>query len=113
MLDKKGNSNSNERIELVEEFVTLFPERQIACLTAEREFLGRDWFNYLLKQPGISFRIRIRESDCLGDGQRTLKARVLFQHLQPHQRQVISKRRRLWGRWLYIKVSPTKLWNKP
>ena len=30
MLDKKGNSNTNERIELLEEVMTLFPERKIA-----------------------------------------------------------------------------------
>jgi hypothetical protein len=102
MLDKKGSSNTLERIDLIEELLALFPERQIAYLTADREFLGRDWFTYLLRQPMISFRIRIRESDCLADGQRTLKGRVLFQHLLPNQTQVLTKRRRLWGRWLYV-----------
>ncbi len=104
MLDKKGNSNTDERIDLLKEFVTLFPEQQIAYLAAEREFLGHDWFGYLLKQAMIPFRIRIRESDCLGDGQRVLKASVVFQHLKPNQQQVLSKRRRLWGRWLYVSL---------
>ena len=37
MLEKKGNSNTDERIELLEEVTTLFPERKIAYLTADRE----------------------------------------------------------------------------
>ena len=102
MLEKKGNSNTDERIDLLEEFVSLFGERQIAYLTADREFLGHDWFGYLLQQPMLPFRIRIRESDCLADGQRSLKASIVFQHLQPNQMQVLPKRRRLWGRWLYV-----------
>ena len=30
MLDKKGNSNAQERVDLLEEFVELFYERQVA-----------------------------------------------------------------------------------
>jgi hypothetical protein len=102
MLDKKGNSNTVERIELIEELRTLFPERKIAYLTADREFLGQAWFGYLLKRPTIPFRIRIRASDCLNNGRQSLKASVVFQHLKPKQTQILSKRRRVWGYWLYV-----------
>lgn len=102
MLDKKGNSNTSERIELMEEINTLLRERKIAYLTAEREFLGHDWFGYLLKQPMIPFRIRIRASDCLSDGRRSLKAGIVFQHLKLQQTQMLPKRRRIWGYWLYV-----------
>lgn len=102
MLDKKGNSNTPERLELIDEVNALFPERKIAYLTADREFLGHDWFRYLLKQPTISFRIRVRVSDCLSDGHKRLKVGVIFQHLKPQQTQILAKRRRLWGYWLYI-----------
>lgn len=99
---KKGNSNTNERIELLKEVTTLFPERKIAYLTADREFLGHDWFGYLLKHPTLPFRIRIRASDCLSDGRQSLKASVAKAHLKPQQTQVLPKRRRLWGYWLYV-----------
>lgn len=102
MLDKKGNSNTLERIELMDEVIALFPERKIAYLTADREFLGHDWFGYLLKQLTIPFRIRIRASDCLYNGRQKLKASIVFQHLKPQQTQMLAKRRRLWGYWLYI-----------
>jgi hypothetical protein len=102
MLDKKGNSNTNERIELMEEVTALFPDREIAYLTADREFLGHDWFGYLLKHPTLAFRIRIRANDCLSDGRQRLKASVVFAHLKPQQTLVLPKRRRLWGYWLYV-----------
>ncbi|HEY9783525.1 MAG TPA: hypothetical protein V6D09_25735 [Leptolyngbyaceae cyanobacterium] len=47
MLDKRGNSNTGERIDLLEEFFELFPEVKVAYLSADREFLGKDWFGYL------------------------------------------------------------------
>ncbi|BAU63311.1 transposase IS4 family protein [Stanieria sp. NIES-3757] len=65
MLEKKGNSNTQERIELMKEFIELFCEDKIDYLSAEREFLGHDWLKYLLSQPMMSFRIRIRETELL------------------------------------------------
>ncbi len=48
MLDKRGNSNSDERIDLLERFEQLFPEAQVHCLTEGREFVGRQWCSYLM-----------------------------------------------------------------
>jgi hypothetical protein len=72
MLDKRGNSNTTEGIALVERFLVLFPDAVIQELMADREFLGQQWFRYLLNYPRIRFRIRIRESEKLNDGQRDL-----------------------------------------
>lgn len=44
MLNKRGNSNTSERIDLLEEFFDLFAEVKVAYLSADREFLGKDWF---------------------------------------------------------------------
>jgi len=102
MLDKKGNSNTRERLDLLEEFFEVFPDAEVAYLTADREFVGKDWFEYLFEQGAIEFRIRIRESDKLGDGRKSLKAKVVFSSLQPQQQQVLRHRRQLWGRWVYV-----------
>ncbi|MEM1368595.1 MAG: hypothetical protein AAGG02_11370 [Cyanobacteria bacterium P01_H01_bin.15] len=53
LLDKNGNSHTQERIELFQEWQHLFPERSIRCLTAEREFLGQAWFEYLLQEAPL------------------------------------------------------------
>jgi hypothetical protein len=49
-LPKRGNSNTSERIELIERFIALFGIEKIQCLTADREFIGDDWFAYLKKK---------------------------------------------------------------
>jgi hypothetical protein len=102
MLDKKGNSNTSERVELLEEFFEVFPDAEVEYLTADREFLGARWFQYLLEQSYLQFRIRIRESDKLDEGRRCLKAKVVFSHLQINQHQVLRHRRQVWGHWVYV-----------
>ena len=102
LLPKQGNSKTQQRTDLIQRLWNIFPVSRIAYLTADREFLGKQWFIYLLKQP-LSFRIRIRHSDTLSNGRdKAIAARVLFQDLQPNQIKVLPKRRRLWGRWLYV-----------
>jgi hypothetical protein len=102
MLDKKGNSNTSDRIELLEEFFGVFPAAEVDYLTADREFLGQDWFEYLLEQGMVKFRIRIRESDKLDNVHQSLKAKVVFSNLKPGQHQVLRHRRQVWGHWVYV-----------
>ena len=63
MLDKKGNSNSDERMRFIEELLKLFPDAQIKGLCADREFIGQAWLRYLLLEPSMPFRLRIRATD--------------------------------------------------
>ena len=48
------------------------------------------------------FRIRIRKNTLLGDGQKQLRSDICFQDLQVGQARVLSKRRLIWGHWLYV-----------
>lgn len=61
LLPKGGNSNTAERIKLIDRFIHLFGRQSIDCLTADREFVGQRWIKYLngLK---IRYYIRIREN---------------------------------------------------
>jgi len=102
MLDKKGNSNTTERIDLIREFVELFCKYKIDYLSADREFLGHDWLGYLLSQSTMSFRIRIRETELLGDGKHQLSTRIVFSHLQIGQKSLLKRKRILWGHQVYI-----------
>jgi hypothetical protein len=61
MPDKRGNSNSAERIAPVERFVRLFGKGCIECLVADREFVGGKWMAYL-NENGIRYHIRIRNN---------------------------------------------------
>jgi hypothetical protein len=102
LLDKPGNSNSFERMKLFNQFLERFEEREVACLVADREFVGKDWFGYLLSKPVTPFRIRIRDNYKLNDGRQSLKVGVVFADLQPGQTKILRHQRRLWGYWVYI-----------
>jgi len=61
MLDKRGNSSTDERIDLIERFVQLFGVGCIESLVADREFIGEKWLSYLNKL-NIRYFIRIRNN---------------------------------------------------
>ncbi len=61
VLEKKGCSNTLERIALLEKCMKLFGKDSLAFVTADREFIGRVWFHYLRREK-IPFRLRIREN---------------------------------------------------
>lgn len=47
MMDKRSNSNTEERIGLITRFLCLAGEGSIAHLMADREFVGNEWFSFL------------------------------------------------------------------
>ena len=102
MLDKKGNSNTPERIDLIKDFIEVFADQKIADLTADREFVGGDWLKYLLSQPMIGFRIRIRVNHCLSNGKNSLPSGIVFAHLKVGQIEIIKRRKKIWGYWVYL-----------
>ena len=58
-LDKKGNSNSEERMDLLDRFSPEFPDVEIAYICGDREFIGQSWLTYLLIEPMIPFNISL------------------------------------------------------
>lgn len=61
LLDKKGNSDTAECIALIKKFVEKFGKETIAGLLADRESIGKNWFQWLLSEK-ISFHIRIKNN---------------------------------------------------
>ncbi len=59
-LPEKGNSNTKERIQLIDQFLEIFGSHKIKYLVADREFIGEDWFRYLISHS-IKYRIRIKK----------------------------------------------------
>lgn len=56
MLGKKGNSNSEERMQLMEAFHKRFPTAKVKYLCADHEFIGQAWVRYLMLEPALDFR---------------------------------------------------------
>jgi len=104
MLDKKGNSNSGERIELLERFERLFPDARVHCLTGDREFVGREWCSFLLLPRSMPFRLRLRHSDRISScsGKSSQRGERVFSSLKAGERRVLSGKRWVWGRRVYV-----------
>jgi hypothetical protein len=88
-LPKKGNSNTVERIDLLQVFIDIFGAQKIAALTADREFIGKEWIDYLIKN-NIPFFIRIKENRLVEWGEEMRHIGVFFQHLKAAQKRHIQ-----------------------
>ena len=100
-LAKKGNSNTAERKAIMTKFITTFGQGSIACLVADREFVGKQWFSYL-RQEKILFRIRIRQNFQVAGKQGSIPVMAIFQHLAVGQCLVLSRKRFVLGHNLYL-----------
>jgi len=92
-LPKRGNSNTKERIELMERFIALFGVEKIKCLTADREFIGDEWFAYL-KKRNIPFFIRIRNNSKTNGG---VRVDSLFSFLRIKESYIYPKKRLIFS----------------
>ena len=102
LLEKKGNSNTAERIALLEEFIDLFGVKAIKYLCGDREFIGKQWFKYL-KKMGIDFRLRIRENQLLPNTRGIMrKAWRLFGSQAIETPLILENARKVWGIELYF-----------
>ncbi|XGV99288.1 MAG: IS4 family transposase [Leptolyngbya sp. BL-A-14] len=97
LLDKQGHVNSDERMRFMETFAKRFPTAVINYLCADREFIGQAWVRYLLLEPALAFRLRIRGTDQIEHDGKVLAARVVFAHLQVGQAQHLTGTCRVWG----------------
>lgn len=103
MLDKRGNSNSQERIELIERFISLFRKQCIECLVADREFIGEKWVSYLNREH-IRYHIRIRNNFkvYLPRKGKEIKASWLFNDLRVGQYRHYDKIVSINGQYCYL-----------
>jgi hypothetical protein len=86
MMPKFGNSNCKERTEIMDKFNDLFGFEKIDYLVADREFIGKNWLDYLNRNQ-IKYHIRIRENFKVykRKGEKPIKAAWLFSRLKAGQ----------------------------
>ena len=97
LLDKKGNSNCDERIALIERFILCFGSGLVAGVLADREFVGKKWFEYL-KTKKIPFFIRIKWNYLVSNSTgRLVNAWQLFLGLQKGEKRVLMGKRKVFG----------------
>lgn len=61
LLDHRGCSNTEQRIDLMERYVRLFGASSIKAVLADREFIGTEWIEFL-NENNIPFVIRLKEN---------------------------------------------------
>ena len=93
LLPKAGNSNTTERIELMERLLQVVNVKDIQAFLADREFVGRDWFTYL-RTRRVPFHIRVRQ-DALCDG--WFNAYLFFHRLPVGQSRSLHHRYLIFG----------------
>src|SRR3978361_2026005 len=93
VLDKAGNSNTAERIDLMQVFKATFPNQPVASLSGDREFIGNAWIEWL-QQAAIPHFLRLREDMAVfNDGHAPVP---LTQHAPPLS---TGERLVVKGRW--------------
>jgi hypothetical protein len=100
-LDKEGNSNTAERIAIMEKFMTTFGASSIAWLLADREFVGKKWFKFL-RQQKIPFRIRIKQNFQVSGKKGQIPVMAIFQHLTIGETLILPRKRFILGQALYL-----------
>mgnify|MGYP000013966843 FL=1 len=101
MLDKRGNSNQEERKLLILRHIHLFGLDSIECIIADREFIGQEWFRFLINNP-IKFYLRIRENLFVSHKGRMLKVSWLFNNLPLNTTRQIDKPILIGNHWVYL-----------
>ena len=103
MLDKRGNSNSQERLDIIEHFVGLLAKQCIEYLVADREFVGEKWIPHLNREL-IRYHIRIRNNFkvYLPRKGREIKASWLFNDLRVGQYSHYDKIVSINGQYYYL-----------
>lgn len=111
MLDKRGNSNSREHIELINRFIRLFGKDVIESIVADREFIGEQWLGFL-NQNRIRYYIRIGNNFkvFLPHKNKEVKASHLFNRFRVNEFVDYNKIVRVNGQLCYL--SGCKLNNK-
>ena len=109
MLPKRGNSNTAERIDIIDRFIKLFGIETIKHLVADREFVGQEWINYL-NSIQIRHYLRIKNNFYVINPQTSKKIKVghLFNSVKINEFRSLSKIYIIHGQYCYLAASKIK-----
>lgn len=101
-LPKGGASNSQERIDLMKRCLKVIPADKIDCLLADREFIGDEWFRWLMNHK-IRFRMRIKnDTAVVGNNGKMIKVWQFFAHVPVGGQETWKSKRLVAGLRLHI-----------
>lgn len=102
ILGKAGNSDTQERIAMIQKFISLFGKDKILGLLADREFVGSQWFRWL-NDENIPFYIRIKNNTVTTNA-RGLGVDIcgLFHGLAIEEQRILKGLRKVYGNDVYL-----------
>jgi len=103
-LNKRGNSNTEERIELIDKCIDFIGLERIERLLADREFIGAEWFEYLLLKK-LSFNIRIKDNFLLSKDK---PVKYLFRDVKLYEEKLLKKKYNICKHKLHLSGTRTK-----
>jgi Transposase DDE domain len=91
LLDKKGNSSTDERKKLIEQILEIIPKETIKLILADREFVGKEWLKYLSATQKLPFAIRVKKNEQINhpNGGK-IKLHKYFANMQPDETKAIE-----------------------
>jgi hypothetical protein len=103
ILEKKGCSDTNERIALIEDYTRLFGIETIDFICADREFIGVDWLAFLCRER-IRFRLRLKENIRVANcrHRKMVAAKNLFRTQKAGQAVLLCGSRQVLGQRLFV-----------
>lgn len=97
LLDKRGNSNTLERIALIQKFIDRFGKDKISYVLADREFVGSQWFSWL-NDNGIKFCIRIKKNSKVHNRHgEWVQVHKLLRNVNNHETMIFGRRVKIDG----------------
>lgn len=103
LLDKRGNSNTAERKQLLNKLLAVLPISKIMALVGDREFIGSEWFGEL-EQNRLRYAIRIKDNAVVLTAQGPRPLRHLFRDLAVGCERHLRKPRWVYSHRLYLSV---------
>jgi hypothetical protein len=109
LMDKRGNSHTKERIDIIDRFIRLFGRKAMKNLVADREFVGEEWMEYLNFQE-IEYHIRIRDNFLVKDPRtgKEIKAWWMFNDLRINECRVLYRIYYVNNQLCYLSASKIK-----
>lgn len=106
VLNLEGNSCAEDRIGLLKRVVERLGIHRIEVLLADREFIGTQWFRFLIEQK-IPFLIRIKQNSIVEIGESS-KLPIGRLRNWVSRKKVENYSVNLWGLSLYVSIGKRK-----
>lgn len=112
VLDLEGNSATKERIAILKRVIERLGASRIFAFTADREFVGKEWFEFLSEQQ-IPFIIRVK--GCYVGEEISDKCKVRLKTFCKGlgRKQILNRCVILWGMPLYVSAERKKGAKEP